>query len=230
MTDAPPPAGPAPAHRPQRAHCPRCDRPLRGCLCRWVTPTANAVAVRLLQHPLEQHEAKGSARLLALSLQRCQRLVGERFDPAALAAWLGDGGAAGAPGSTDAAPPARCLLLYPAAPGEAAEPPLPLPDPGAWRLVLLDGTWRKTRKLLHLNPALDALPRWPLPAPAPPRYAIRRAQLPGQRSTLEAACGALAALEGRPDRYAPLLAAFDGWVAEQAARAGRPVATGTAHT
>jgi DTW domain-containing protein YfiP len=98
-----------------------------------------------------------------------------------------------------------------------------LPKTSAWRLVLLDGTWRKTRKLLHANPLLQALPRWPLPAPPPSRYTIRRAQRPGQRSTLEAACLALGHLEGEPARYLPLLSAFDGWVAEQArwAAAGR---------
>jgi DTW domain-containing protein YfiP len=92
------------------------------------------------------------------------------------------------------------------------------------RLVLLDGTWRKTRKLLHANPLLQALPRWPLPAPPPSRYTIRRAQRPDQVSTLEAACLALGHLEGEPARYVPLLSAFDGWVAEQArwAAAGRP--------
>lgn len=85
---------------------------------------------------------------------------------------------------------------------------------------MLDGTWRKTRRLLHEHPALAALPRWPLPAPPAARYApIRRAPRPGQLSTLEAVCHALAALEGAPERYAPLLAAFEGWVAEEAGRA-----------
>jgi len=161
------------------------------------------VELLILQHPLEQHQAKGSARLLQLSLQRCRCEVGEVFDPAALSAWLADG---------------HTLLLYPAAPGEATVLPLPLAEPCTTRLLLLDGTWRKTRKLLHANPLLAALPRWPLPAPPPSRYAIRRAQGPGQLSTLEAACLALGALEGRPAIYAPLLTAFDGWVADEQAR------------
>ncbi len=122
----------------------------------------------------------------------------------------------------------RPLLLYPAEPGNppAAAPTLPLPDPTGWRLVLLDGTWRQTRQLLRLNPLLQALPRRALPAPPPSRYTIRRAQRPEQRSTLEAACLALAALQGDADRFAPLLAAFDGWVAAELAR--RPVACAAA--
>jgi DTW domain-containing protein YfiP len=205
----------------RRATCDRCARPLRTCLCRFVTATANQVSVLILQHPMEVGQAKGSARLLASSLATCQREAGEQFDPAALAGWL----AADASGA--ALRPARCLLLYPDAddgddaqrawPATATPPPaLPLPHPETWRLVLLDGTWRKTRKLLHVNPLLRALPRWALPAPPPSRYGIRRAQRPQQRSTLEAACLALGWLEGQPARYAPLLAAFDGWVQAQA--------------
>ena len=33
-------------------------------MCAWLRPTANAIEVLILQHPLEAHQAKGSARLL----------------------------------------------------------------------------------------------------------------------------------------------------------------------
>ncbi len=191
------------------------------------------MAVLVLQHPAEQHQAKGSVRLLQLSLRHCQVEVGECFDPAALARWLAaptDGVATTTPASVPAPARPRNLLLYPLAPGDlhAAALPLPMPmsRPADWRLVLLDGTWRQTRQLLRLNPLLQALPRYALPAPPPSRYTIRRAQRPEQRSTLEAACLALAALQGNTERFAPLLTAFDGWVAAELAR--RPPAGPTA--
>jgi len=203
-----------PLRCPRRPRCPRCRRPLATCLCAWVRPTANTVPVWVLQHPLERDQAKGSLPLLALSLARCHGLEAG----AGLADVL-----AGLTAGTDRGDPTRppALLLYPAEAGHpVARPPLPLRDPAATRLLVLDGTWRKTRRLLHEHPALAALPRWPLPdAPATTPYAaIRRAPRPGQLSTLEAVCHALAALEGDPVRYTPLLAAFAGWVAEQAAR------------
>jgi DTW domain-containing protein YfiP len=200
----------APPHpaRPVRPVCARCERPQRSCLCAWITPTPNDVELLILQHPLEAHEAKGSARLLRLSLARCRCEVGEVFDRPRLAGWLGDS-------AGTAAAPVRSVLLYPADAGTPDAPRAP-PTAAGLRLVLLDGTWRKTRRLLHANPLLQHLPRWALPAPPPSRYAIRRAQRPEQRSTLEAACLALGHLEGDPARYAPLLAAFEGWVAEQA--------------
>ena len=184
---------------PRRPQCLICARPRPACLCAWTRPTDNAVELLVLQHPLEAREAKNSARLLALSLRHCQIEVGEVFDPTALAAW-----------TTGAA------LLYPAtesAPGPAV--------PAGWtprRLVVLDATWRKSLKLLHLNPALQALPRWALVDPPAGRYApLRRAARPHQLSTLEATCHALAQIESDTARYAPLLDAFAGWVDGQAA-------------
>ena len=198
----------SPAHRPT---CPRCSRPLRTCLCGWVRPTANQVSVLLLQHPLEASHAKGSAALLHLSLPRCQREVGEQFEPSILATWLGAAG--------------QAVLLYPAtepssgaaqAPATAWVPPS-LAELPHLRLVVLDATWRKSRKMLHSNPLLAQLPRLSLQAPPPSRYSIRKAQQPHQRSTLEATVLALQHLEGDEMRYQPLLQAFEGFVAAQGA-------------
>jgi len=177
--------------------CTHCQRPLRTCLCPWITATANDVPLLVLQHPLEQGHAKGSLPLLRLSLADCSVEIAATFSAEQQARWQ-------QPGS---------CLLYPLDPASEA-PPLATGD--VRQLVLLDGTWRKTRKLLHLNPALQRLPRYALPAPPPSRYAIRKSQQPDQRSTLEAACLALGALEQRPAHYAPLLQAFSHWVEDQA--------------
>ncbi|MDH4392718.1 MAG: DTW domain-containing protein [Aquabacterium sp.] len=195
-----------------RPICPRCQRPLPACLCAWVRPTANRLPLLVLQHPQEAGHAKGSVRLLQCSLADCTVQVGEHFSAEALGAWLGPAGSSLLlyPDKTDALP----ATGRPGAPAIAARP-LPTPD----RLVLLDGTWRQARGLLRAHPLLQALPRWALPDVPPPRYAIRRAHQPAQRSTLEAACAALGLLEDRPVHYAPLLDAFSAWVAQLAARA-----------
>jgi DTW domain-containing protein YfiP len=49
-------------------------------------------------------------------------------------------------------------------------------------------------------------------------YRIRKAHAPDQLSTLEATAYALMRLDGSEARYAPLIDAFDGFVAQQAAR------------
>jgi DTW domain-containing protein len=199
------------------------------CICQWITPIHHQVEVLILQHPMEVHEAKGSARLLHLSLPRSRMVTGEAFDERELQAWLSD------PFPDDVAlstpqhpPPSKALrhsvLLYPATPLDAtlATPPVLMPeqlcDLSLLRLIVLDGTWRKSRKMLYLNPLLQQLPRLELHNPPAPRYLIRKAQQSHQLSTLEATCAALAQLEGNAETIAALLTAFDGFVAQQLAQ------------
>jgi DTW domain-containing protein len=188
-------------------------RPQSTCICSWITPTAYAVQVLILQHPLEVHQAKGSAALLQLSLPGSELVVGEIFAEQVLQALL--------------LPPSGGLtvLLYPDTPEDQSlqlpAPPLLdpslLPAPEKLRLVVLDGTWRKSRKMLYLNPLLQQLPRLALHDTPASRYLIRKAHSPGQLSTLEATCYALMQLEHNENKYLPLLTAFDGFVAQQLA-------------
>ena len=178
----------------------------------------------ILQHPSEVTQAKGSARLLHLSLQRSLMVTGEVFDKQMLGSLLNT-------------QHYDTVLLYPdsgqdmtlglslaleSAPAPAVKLTLAAAqDPARVRLVVLDGTWRKSRKMLYLNPLLQQLPRLSLQQHTASRYSIRTAQKPHQLSTLEATCAALAHIEGSATSFAPLLAAFDGFVAQQAAYSPR---------
>ncbi len=164
-----------------RSRCVRCLR--ARCLCALLpaVPLAHQLELVILQHPLEQHEVKGTARLLSLALTRCALQVAEVFDPPP-----------NAEGRVEA-------LLYP---GEPPPAPQALP-PDRLRLFVLDGTWRKSRLLLHRNPWLAALPRVSLAAAAPSAYTVRKAHAAHQLSTLEACALALQQLEGLDP--APLL-------------------------
>jgi DTW domain-containing protein YfiP len=108
------------------------------------------------------------------------------------------------------------VLLYPETPGFVPPVLAPAP-PERLRLVVLDATWRKSRKMLHVNPELQRLPRLALHDVPASAYRIRKAHAPHQLSTLEAAAVALAQLEGDAGQYRPLLQAFDGFVQQQAA-------------
>ena len=72
--------------------------------------------------------------------------------------------------------------------------------------MVLDATWRKSRKMLYLNPGLQALPRLALQGDLPAsRYgALRKAHAPGQLSTLEAAACALQRLAPAGPSLQPL--------------------------
>ncbi|WP_420472605.1 tRNA-uridine aminocarboxypropyltransferase [Noviherbaspirillum sp. ST9] len=200
--------------RTKRLVCDRCMRPQRTCICQWCTPIAHTVDVLILQHPSEVEQAKGSARLLNLSLQNSRLLVGEAFDEQDLQALLRE----------PFTPGGQCrhpILLYPESPEGAsmARPAtsadVPWTEPEKLRLVVLDGTWRKSRKMLYANPSLQSLPRLSLRDTPASRYLIRKAHGAHQLSTLEATCHALMQLERDGANYAPLLDAFSGFVAQQ---------------
>ena len=180
----------------RRLHCVQCLRPQATCLCARVVRVPHHTPVLILQHPLEVHHAKGSGRLLHLSLMHSQLEVGEQFDEGQLAQWLGP----------------DAVLLYPG--GDGAPPPC---RPG--RLVVLDATWRKSRLMTHRNPLLARLPRLSLDTPPPSRYTVRRAHAPAQRSTLEATLLALEQLDGPHPSHAGVLAAFDGLQGDWRSRA-----------
>jgi len=197
----------------KRLACSRCLRPQQTCICRWSTPIAHAVEVLILQHPLEAQHAKGSARLLHLSLPNSRLLIGEVFDEQQLEALLH---ASFTPGAQHK----RAILLYPHTPddaGLAQATPVDVTqaEPEELRLVVLDGTWRKSRKMLYANPLLQSLPRLALRDAPQSQYLIRKAHGAHQLSTLEATCYALMQLEKDSAKYASLLHAFNGFVAQQ---------------
>lgn len=173
-------------------------RPKITCICHLVSAIDTDVEVLILQHPLEVSETKGTARLLHLSLKNSKLFIGEVFDENLLF---------GAKNT---------LLLYPTTPedhslGISAPPLLDatwMNDLKNIRLIIIDGTWRKSRKILCKNPYLQTLPRLILNDLPAGQYTIRKARKPHQLSTLEATTAALTQLEGGTAKFAPLEQSF----------------------
>jgi DTW domain-containing protein YfiP len=170
---------------------------------------ANRVRVLVLQHPDEATEAKGSVRLMALALTRCRVVMGERFEDHRLRELLGGGGVCS-------------TLLYPG-PGGApvGDGPGETQGDSFRQLVVLDGTWRKSVRMLANHPLLQSLPRLELTPTEPRGYAsLRQSRSALQLSTLEATCAALGLLEGNGGMaaYRPLLDAFGRFVDASLAR------------
>jgi DTW domain-containing protein len=182
----------------KRPSCAACLRPQRACICGCVRSVHSDIEVLILQHPSEVVHAKGTARLLHLCLPNSRIVVGEVFDDNALHTMLHKGGK-------------QSVLLYPS----DSEQSLAGTALTHIRLVVLDATWQNSRRLLRLNPLLQALPRVAFKNPAPTRYsAIRIAHAPHQLSTIEATGAMLAALEQGFSEQ-PLLAAFDSFISLQ---------------
>ena len=185
-----------------RPQCPRCLRPQTHCLCPLIPSLDSRTRVLLLQHPSEVNHALNTARLAALGLTNAELIVGEVFED--LPALLNR-------------PGYQARLLFPAddaqpiqAYSESDEPLL---------LVVPDGTWRKARKMLHLNPLLAALPRVTLTAGGVSRYRLRKAPGPGALSTIEAIVQALHTLEPSAS-FEPLLKPFEALIEGQIAAMG----------
>lgn len=182
-----------------RIHCPRCLRPEAHCLCPLIPSLDSRTRVLVLQHPSEVNHALNTARLAALGLTNAELIVGEVF--ADLPALLNQ-------------PGYQARLLFP---GEDAQT---LQGYGAddqpLLLVVPDGTWRKARKLLHLNPLLATLPRVTLAQGGVSRYRLRKAPGPGALSTVEAIAQALQVLEA-PICFEPLLKPFEALIEGQIA-------------
>lgn len=188
-----------------RRRCSRCARPPSHCLCALVPRLSSRTRVLILQHPAEASHALNTARLAALALENGELRVGESFPELA-------------------APPAhgiyRSCLLFP---GAEAVPLAELAQDGRpLQLIVPDGTWRKARRILHLNPPLAALPRVALPEGLSSRYRLRKAPMAGALSTLEAIVCALNILEGA-GRFDAMLQPFEALIEGQIAAMGEAV-------
>jgi DTW domain-containing protein len=171
--------------------CERCRRPRTACYCAHVVPIDTETRLVLLQHPRERYVAIGTAHMASLCLLRSELHVGVDWGASpALARALSD----------PARPP---ILLYP---GEGAIDIVASPPKGPVTLVVVDGTWTQTKKIVRDNPILARLPRYAFVPPTPSEYRIRREPDAASVATIEALVHALQALEGA--RFEPLLAPF----------------------
>lgn len=185
-----------------RPHCPRCLRPQTHCLCPLIPRLDSRTRVLLLQHPSEVNHALNTARLAASGLINAELIVGEVFDD--LPTLLNR-------------PGYQARLLFPADDAQPMQAYEPTDEP--LLLVVPDGTWRKARKMLHLNPLLAALPRVTLAEGGVSRYRLRKAPGPGALSTVEAIVQALQTLEA-PASFEALLKPFEALIEGQIAAMG----------
>lgn len=187
-----------------RLACPRCQRPLSHCLCALIPHLNSRTRILILQHPDEQKHALNTARLAYLGLENAALWVGEHF--------------AELPAFIENSPYAACVLF----PGESAAVLKAYTPTDTPRLLIVpDGTWRKARKLMYLNPVLERLPKVTLGAAAPSRYRLRKAPSAESLATLEAITQALEALEGQD--FSPLLKPFEALIDGQIQAMGEAV-------
>lgn len=184
-----------------RVICSRCHYPEKTCVCEHIETLECSTEIIILQHPDETQHAKGSARLVSLTLSKAQCVVGETADDFSdvvnkVVSFSG-----------------RALLLFPCDESIALEQAVEHDNhhfstmEQEQLLIVIDGTWRKALKIYKQNSWLQTLQAYHFSQPLSSNYYIRRSDLEYGVSTLEAVAYYLELIENINTR--PLLKLFD---------------------
>ncbi|WHI52424.1 DTW domain-containing protein [Microbulbifer sp. MLAF003] len=87
-------------------------------------------------------------------------------------------------------------------------------QPVITQLIVIDATWKKSKKILHLNPQLQTLPRVNLSGGLKSNYTIRKTSISNGLSTIESIVQAMQLLEQKTD-FQRLLKPFERMIALQ---------------
>jgi DTW domain-containing protein YfiP len=183
----------------KRLQCSNCSYPLSTCVCQYLKePIKNRTKIIILQHPDETGLAKNTARLLTLQLDNIEIFVGEsQQDFQSLQSKLDL---------------ATSALLYPSENAVTTDS-LSSSKHKINTLLVIDGTWKKTNKILALNTWLKQLVAVSFKDIPKNKYTIRKAEQTYSLSTLEAV-GLFLEHQEYIDSY-PLLSLLDGMIKEQ---------------
>ena len=174
---------------PKRPLCSHCERPIKTCLCAEIVTLPCDFQLIILQDPKEAKHALSSSPLLEKSITGAKRIIGETFDPIQL---LGEDWQA------------TSLLVYPQ---ENSLSQSQVIKHGFKHLILLDGTWRKVARMIHLNPWLSQLACFAIDSLNSSQYLIRKSPRGDGLSTIEAAVCVLNELHDEQS-FDPILGAF----------------------
>lgn len=158
-----------------RPYCEKCHFPRRTCICSLVSAVDDVTydgEIHVLQHPDEVGHAKNSLKLVTQLMPNVQVWTGENqedFSELAYQVTQSSGGWG---------------CFYPCT--SSIENTAFKPDLPDTRLIFIDATWRKARKIWHLNSWMHNLPLYHLSRDYTPQYHIRKNHASHQLSTLEA--------------------------------------------
>jgi DTW domain-containing protein YfiP len=176
--------------RESRAFCPDCDFLKSRCLCESLKVIPNTTHLIILQHPSESKHPLNTVRIMKKSFKNITIFVGEDFSAHSdLNAILTN-------------PHYSCALIYPSETSTELEKISS--DQKPTHLILLDGTWRKAKKVFLLSKNLQTLPAYTFKTEIQSDYRIRQSSIENSLSTLEASSLALKTLEPTLDTASAL--------------------------
>ncbi|WP_420589675.1 tRNA-uridine aminocarboxypropyltransferase [Bacterioplanoides sp.] len=170
----------------KRALCTKCNRPVKVCVCDALVEIEAPLELIIWQDPTEAKHKLSTAPLLHLNITNSRLLIADELNPEEVFS------------STDLS---ECALLYPLENGQQLQAGQ---QTRIKKLLVLDGTWKKVRRLFHLNAWLKDLPYIQLTPESLSRYAIRKSPRADGLSTIEATVAALSLIDNGRD-YQPVL-------------------------
>ena len=192
-----------------RAFCYQCRRARVACLCGRIEKQPNDIRIIVLQHPDEVNNSKGTGVIAELGLQKYQKWVSDDFaQHKELTGFIAENAE-------------KTAILYPLqGADELTEESGMAETLNIENLIVIDGTWRKAKKIWELQPLLGKLQCLRLTNAQISNYRIRKVPGDGYLSTIESVVFALRALEGRRQAYQPLLDLFTEMVDYQITQMG----------
>jgi len=182
----------------KRQLCQQCGRPIAVCFCHCITLIKNDWPIWLFQHHKEKKHAIGTGKIVEMSLRNINC-----FDTKTIvknSSQLED------------IETTKPILVYP---GDQSIDISTLIRQKPQPLLFLDGSWRKTRKMIYEHPILNELTRLSINPVSRSRYKIRKEPNDSAISTLEAIVFVLSELEGNTNKYQPMLDAMDWMINQQ---------------
>ncbi|MBU2881363.1 DTW domain-containing protein [Psychrosphaera sp. B3R10] len=176
-----------------RECCKRCDFPIVTCLCEAIKPVNNRTKLIVLQHPDEVKNKKNTIKLAKMACSNIEVFIGEsEQDFADIMQTLVN---------------SKTALLFPS---DSATPFDQLASDISFDyLVILDGTWRKAKRIYFVNPWLKKLPHLQFALANESQYSIRSTSQEFSLSSIEAIAYSLEKLENLPpNNLLDLLNAF----------------------
>lgn len=176
----------------KRKVCSGCGRPEKVCLCPWLTKIENRQELIILRHKSETKHALNSVKILEACLTNVTVYDGECFDE-----------------NLDFVSQIKgkkeVFMLYPCDDAKCIEELNMSPDS---LIIVLDGTWPKTRLIRYETEVLKSVQCITFQTLPKSNYRIRKGPESGT-STLEAVALLLEKAEQEKNKYLPLLTAFE---------------------
>lgn len=166
-----------------RSFCPDCEFLKSRCLCDTLKLIPNNVHIIILQHPTETKHPLNTVRIMKKSFKKISVIVGEDFTAdLKLNTILCDTNN-------------HCALLYPDEKAVVLDSQQSSSTTAITHIILIDGTWRKAKKIFMLSKNLHSVQTLKLEPKEQSDYRIRKAPSEDSLSTLEASVLALNILE-----------------------------------